>query len=76
MRFIHPDYPFLAANDGLVDEDVVADGNKWDDQAGANVSILRNLSLWHSTQENPLLLLASAGADVCRKEINVGLCCA
>ena len=51
VRFIHPDYPYLAAYDGLVDEDVVADGNKWDDQAGANV--------WHSTQENPLLVTFS-----------------
>ena len=28
VRFIHPDYPYLAAYDGLADEDVVADGNK------------------------------------------------
>ena len=41
MRFIHTDYTYLAAYDGLVDEDVVADGNKGDDQAGANVSIFR-----------------------------------
>ena len=44
VRFIHPDNPCLAAYDGLVDEGVMADGNKWDDQDGANVSVYRNVS--------------------------------